>query len=118
MSPYIKAAKVVVWLTQLGLSVLVPLAGFILLGAYLRNSRGWGDWVVLVGIALGLFHFGLRFIRCPLCIDCRAYADTYGNNSKSNSNSRHYCSRARNLSDINNIFRLYFVITGKLFSRL
>ena len=54
MSPYIKAAKVVVWLTQLGLSVLVPLAGFILLGAYLRNSRGWGDWVVLVGIALGL----------------------------------------------------------------
>ncbi len=58
MSPYIKAAKVVVWLTQLGLSVLVPLAGFILLGAYLRNSRGWGDWVVLVGIALGLLGAG------------------------------------------------------------
>ena len=58
MSPYIKAAKVVVWLTQLGLSVLVPLAGFILLGAYLRNIRGWGDWVVLVGIALGLLGAG------------------------------------------------------------
>ena len=43
MSPYIKAAKVVVWLTQLGLSVLVPLAGFILLGGprFARCAAGW-----------------------------------------------------------------------------
>ena len=32
MGGYIKALRYLVWLTQLGLSVAVPLAGFILLG--------------------------------------------------------------------------------------
>ena len=43
-----------VWLTQLGLSVAFPLAGFILLAVWLRNSLGWGDWVIWVGLVLGL----------------------------------------------------------------
>ena len=54
MSPYFKAARVLVWLTQLGLSVAVPLVGFILLAVWLHNSRGWGGWVVAAGVFLGL----------------------------------------------------------------
>lgn len=43
-----------VWLTQLGLSVALPLAGFILLALWLRDTCGWGDWVLWIGIGLGL----------------------------------------------------------------
>ena len=54
MSGYVKALRYVTWLTQLGLTVAVPLVGFILLGVWLRDSRGWGGWTVPVGIVLGL----------------------------------------------------------------
>lgn len=49
-----KDLSLLVWLTQLGLSVALPPAGFVLLAVWLRNSRGWGDWVIWVGIGLGL----------------------------------------------------------------
>jgi hypothetical protein len=54
MGNAMKAMRYLVWLTQLGLSVCAPLVGFILLGVWLHNSRGWGGWTVPVGIALGL----------------------------------------------------------------
>lgn len=54
MSGYMKTLRYLVWLTQLGLSVAVPLVGFILLGVWLRNSKGWGGWTVAAGIVLGL----------------------------------------------------------------
>lgn len=49
-----KDLTLLVWLTQLGLSVAFPLAGFILLAVWLRSSFGWGDWVIWVGLILGL----------------------------------------------------------------
>lgn len=49
-----KNLRMLVWLTQLGLSVAFPLAGFVLLAVYLRNRFGLGIWVLLVGIVLGL----------------------------------------------------------------
>lgn len=49
-----KNLKLLVWLTQLGLSVAVPPAMFILLALWLRDSRGWGGWVLWVGIGLGI----------------------------------------------------------------
>lgn len=49
-----KNLSLIVWLTQLGLSVAVPLAGFILLALWLRDSCGWGGWVLWAGIALGV----------------------------------------------------------------
>lgn len=49
-----KNLKLIVWLTQLGLSVAIPPAGFILLALWLRDSCGWGGWVLWVGIALGV----------------------------------------------------------------
>ncbi len=50
-----KDLNLVVWITQLGLSVAVPLAGFILLAQWLRQELGWGDWVLWAGIGLGVF---------------------------------------------------------------
>ncbi len=49
-----KDLKLIVWITQLGISVAVPLAGFILLALWLRDRWGWGNWVVVVGIVLGV----------------------------------------------------------------
>ncbi len=49
-----KDLTLLVWLTQLGLSTAIPLAGFVLLALWLRSSFGWGDWVLWAGIALGV----------------------------------------------------------------
>ena len=48
-----KNISLLVWFTQLGLSVALPPAGFIFLASWLRNSYGWGSWVLWVGIVLG-----------------------------------------------------------------
>lgn len=50
-----KDLSLIVWLTQLGLSVAIPLAGFILLGVWLHESCGWGVWTVWTGVGLGLY---------------------------------------------------------------
>lgn len=49
-----KNLNLLVWLTQLGLSVALPLLGFILLAVWLHGSCGWGGWVIWVGIVLGI----------------------------------------------------------------
>ena len=49
-----KNLSLVVWLTQLGLSVAVPLLGFVWLGIWLRSSCGWGLWALLTCVALGV----------------------------------------------------------------
>lgn len=50
-----KDLNLLVWLTQLGLSVALPLAGCTILGVWLRNRFDLGVWVVLCGCALGIF---------------------------------------------------------------
>ena len=50
-----KELTLLTWLTQLGLSVAVPPVLFILLAVWLRDSQGWGAWVIWVGIILGLY---------------------------------------------------------------
>ena len=49
-----KNLNLLVFMTQLGLSVALPPLGFILLACWLRNRWGWGDWVIWVGIVLGI----------------------------------------------------------------
>ena len=49
-----KNLKLLVWLTQLGMSIAVPPAIFILLALWLRDSCGWGGWVLWAGIILGI----------------------------------------------------------------
>lgn len=57
-----KDLNLLVWLTQLGFSVVFPMAGFLLLALWLRDQWGWGGWVVWAGIVLGLYSAiqGLR----------------------------------------------------------
>lgn len=43
-----------IWLTQVGLSVLCPLLLFILGAVWLRSKLALGGWVIAVGIVLGL----------------------------------------------------------------
>lgn len=50
----VKDLNMLIWLTQLGLSVAVPLALFVLLGIWLHTSLGWGVWTIPVGLVLGL----------------------------------------------------------------
>jgi hypothetical protein len=50
----VKDVSLLVWLTQLGLSVVLPLAGFTLLGVWLHQQLQWGRWVVIAGAVLGI----------------------------------------------------------------
>lgn len=50
-----KDLTLLTWVTQLGLSVAVPLGGFVFLGVWLRDSLGWGDWVFWAGLVLGIY---------------------------------------------------------------
>lgn len=49
-----KEITLLTWLTQLGLSVAVPLAGWIFLALWMRKQLALGDWVIWAGIVLGL----------------------------------------------------------------
>lgn len=44
-----------VWMTQLGLSVAAPLVCYTGLAVWLRSRFGLGVWVIFVGLALGLY---------------------------------------------------------------
>ena len=43
-----------VWVTQLGLGVAVPLAGFVMLGVWLRDKFSLGAWCVIVFVVIGM----------------------------------------------------------------
>ena len=49
-----KKMNLLIWLTQLGLSVVLPLGGFILLALWLQKQFAWGDWVIVAGVVLGI----------------------------------------------------------------
>lgn len=59
-----KHLHLLVWITQLGLSTALPLAGFILLAAWLHKSCGWGVWVIWVAVVLGLYVAITGFLNC------------------------------------------------------
>lgn len=48
-----KDLTLLVWLTQLGMSVAVPLALFVMLGVWLHNDLGWGSWTIWAGLIIG-----------------------------------------------------------------
>ena len=49
-----KDISLIVWLSQLGLSVVMPIAGFVLLAVYLRQQFSLGVWIIIAGTVLGL----------------------------------------------------------------
>lgn len=55
-----------VWLTQLGFSIVSPLLLCFLGAVWLRNRFALGGWIVVIGLLLGLggaFSAGLTFYR-------------------------------------------------------
>lgn len=50
-----KDLNLLVWLTQLGISVAVPPVLLILLASWLHGSHGWGKWVIWVAIFVGIY---------------------------------------------------------------
>ena len=50
-----KEFNLLVWLTQLGISVAVPLALCTIGSVWLRNRFQLGPWVLIVGIGLGFY---------------------------------------------------------------
>ena len=51
---WVKNLSLLVWFTQLGISVAAPLGGMIWLSVWLYNQYQLGVWVILLGIAIGL----------------------------------------------------------------
>lgn len=49
-----KNLNMIIWLTQLGYSVVFPLAGFTLAAVWLRQRFNLGVWVLFLGIGIGL----------------------------------------------------------------
>jgi len=50
-----KNLNLIIWLTQLGISVAAPMAGFSLLGVWLQQRFELGKWVIIAGLILGLW---------------------------------------------------------------
>lgn len=59
-----KQLHLLVWITQLGLSTATPLIGFILLAVWLKDRFCWGNWVIWLGIGLGLYTAIAGFLNC------------------------------------------------------
>ena len=49
-----KELNMLVWITQLGMGVAMPLAGFIYLGIWLKNRFSLGAWCVILFGVIGL----------------------------------------------------------------
>ena len=64
-----KNLHLLTWVTQLGLSTAVPLAGFVVLAVWLRSRFDLGVWVVFVGIGLGVFSAIDGFVRNLKALD-------------------------------------------------
>ncbi len=47
--------SLLIWFSQLGLSVAVPLVGAVGLSVWLYNRCDTGIWVILLGVAVGLY---------------------------------------------------------------
>lgn len=48
-----KDLSLLVWIMQLGLSTVTPLAGCVLLAVWLQRQYQWGSWVIWAGAVLG-----------------------------------------------------------------
>lgn len=61
-----RTLRELVWLTQLGFSIISPLLLCLLGAVWLRNRFGLGGWIVVLGLFFGLggaLSAGLTFVR-------------------------------------------------------
>lgn len=54
-----KEWSLLIWIPQIAIAVASPLVIFLFLAAWLHSSCGWGGWVIVAGIVLGLFTAGI-----------------------------------------------------------
>ena len=64
-----KDVSLLVFLSQLGLGVVLPLAGFVLLGVWLQRVFSLGVWIVILFTALGVFFAIQGFITTLRTMD-------------------------------------------------
>ena len=50
-----KNLSLLVWLTQLGMSVALPIGGFVLIAVWLQRHFDLGSWIIFCGVFLGIF---------------------------------------------------------------
>lgn len=50
-----KNLSLLIWVTQLGLSVVGPLVGYVLLAIWLRGYFELGAWIIWLGAILGIW---------------------------------------------------------------
>lgn len=66
---FMKDLTLLVWLTQLGISVAVPLGVFVGAALWLQNKFAMGSWIVIVGVVLGLAIAIHEFYRMMKLLD-------------------------------------------------
>lgn len=49
-----KTLSLILWVTQFGLSILLPPCLFLWLAVYLQQKHGFGPWTTIAGIVLGI----------------------------------------------------------------
>ena len=54
MNSRAKWLSMLLWIGQLGFSIVFPICFFLLLAVWLRQRFDWGAWVVIAGILLGV----------------------------------------------------------------
>ena len=64
-----KDLTLLVWLTQLGISVAAPLCVFVGGALWLQNRFAMGSWIVIVGVALGASLAIYEFYRMMKLLD-------------------------------------------------
>ena len=56
-----KEWSLLIWIPQFAISVVFPLILFLMLAVWLRDSFGWGGWVIAAGIVCGLVTAAIGF---------------------------------------------------------
>lgn len=59
-----KDLQMLVWLSQVGISVAAPLAVFVFCAVWLRERFGLGMWIIWLGLGLGVICAVSGFCQC------------------------------------------------------
>ena len=79
-----KNLSLLVWFTQLAVSVAVPLGGAVWLSVWLYNKYKLGVWVIILGVVLGLW-WAIDGLRTSLkAMERLAKSDTEENENQRN----------------------------------
>lgn len=55
--------SMLIWLTQLGLSIALPMVGCVMMGLWLQRKLQLGAWIILVCVLMGLICGAMNFCK-------------------------------------------------------